>query len=77
MDIDARAKIWLDMGTNEGSNPHKVLEEARILRNALRKKGWQDGVDLNYVEAEGAEHNEAAWRDRVGPMLQWLFGLRS
>jgi hypothetical protein len=37
------------------------------------KKGWQPDRDLHYERVEGAEHNEAAWSQRVGPVLQFLF----
>lgn len=73
LDTDRRARIWLDIGTNEGDNPRKIVEDIRILRNALVKKGWREGVDLNYLEAEGAEHNELAWRNRMSSVLRFLF----
>ncbi|MDX1931297.1 MAG: alpha/beta hydrolase-fold protein [Capsulimonadales bacterium] len=63
-------KIWLDIGTAEGEN---ALPDARLLRDALRERGWQTGVDLQYLEAEGAKHNEEAWAARVEPMLRFLF----
>lgn len=63
-------RIWLDVGTQEGTRTHL---DARRLRDALRKKRWRIGEDLAYMEAEGAGHNEAAWAHRVGPMLRWLF----
>lgn len=77
LDTDRRSRIWLDIGTNEGDKPQRTVEDARILRNALVKKGWQDGVDLNYIEVEGAAHNEAAWRDRFGSVLRYLFPAQS
>jgi predicted alpha/beta superfamily hydrolase len=62
--------IWLDMGTKEST---RALPDARSLRDALIKNGWQLGEDLAYSEAEGAEHTEFAWAERVGPMLRFLF----
>jgi predicted alpha/beta superfamily hydrolase len=56
----ARPRIWLDIGTDEGSNPEKAVEEARMLRVALAEKGWKDGVNLCYREFPGAGHNERA-----------------
>jgi hypothetical protein len=32
------------------------------------------GGDLRYFEAEGAGHNEKAWSQRIGPVLEYLFG---
>jgi predicted alpha/beta superfamily hydrolase len=68
------ARIWLDIGTKEGGNEseeHRL--NTRQLRDTLVAKGWRDGRDLKYYKAEGAEHNERAWAQRVGPMLQFLF----
>jgi predicted alpha/beta superfamily hydrolase len=68
-------RIWLDMGSAEDSrgeaNPH--LQHVRELARALRDAGLRDGEQLKYIEAEGAQHNEAAWAARFGPMLEFLF----
>src|SRR5438874_672207 len=66
-------KIWLDMGTSEGG---MSLQDAEALRDALEEKGWREGEDLQYSEIEGAIHNEAAWAERVGPFLKYLFPAR-
>ena len=63
-------RIWLDIGTKEST---RAVPDVRALRDALIKKGWQLGQDLAYFEAEGAEHTESAWADRVAPMLKFLF----
>ena len=69
-----RLRVWLDMGTKEGGNEAaEHRQNARALRDALVRKGWKEGSDLNYFEAEGAEHNERAWAARVEPMLKFLF----
>ena len=64
-------RIWLDAGTNEGA---EVTADSRALRDALVAKGWKEGEDLCYFEAEGGEHNERSWSARVGPVLKYLFG---
>ena len=64
-------RLWVDMGTAEG---RRGLDDARLLKAALVGAGWAPGKDLHYAEYEGAAHTEAAWADRVGPMLRWLFG---
>lgn len=72
-------RIWLDIGTKEGGNAASnevTTKDARLLRDALLAKGWKQGVNLKYFEAEGAEHNERAWAGRVGPMLRFLFPIR-
>jgi predicted alpha/beta superfamily hydrolase len=74
-----RLRIWLDTGTKEGGNKSEAEEttaNARQLRDALVAKGWKEGKDLKYFEAEGAEHNERAWAQRVEPMLRFLYPLK-
>jgi predicted alpha/beta superfamily hydrolase len=73
-------RIWLDTGTKEGRDAKEAQETvtgARLLRDALVKQGWKAEKDLKYLEAEGAEHNERAWAERVAPMLEFLFGKKS
>jgi predicted alpha/beta superfamily hydrolase len=63
-------RIWLDIGTREST---RAVPDARALRDGLIKKGWRLGEDLNYFEADGGEHTESAWAERVAPMLRFLF----
>jgi predicted alpha/beta superfamily hydrolase len=63
-------RIWLDIGTKEST---RAVPDARALRDGLIEKGWRLEVDLAYFEAEGAEHTESAWAERVAPMLRFLF----
>jgi predicted alpha/beta superfamily hydrolase len=69
-----RPRIWLDIGTQEGANPGKVVEDTRKLRLALEAKGWTEGDNLRYGEFQGAEHNEYAWATRFGLVLEYLYG---
>ena len=64
----APLKIWLDTGTAEPG-----WEQARELRDRLVEKGWRLFNDLQYLEAKGADHSEAAWAARVDPALRFLF----
>ena len=64
------ARIWLDMGTEEGV---RAVADARLLRDALLAKGWDLDRDLRYHEARGARHTEAAWALRVEPILRYLY----
>jgi predicted alpha/beta superfamily hydrolase len=66
-------RIWLDSGTGEGD---EVARDARMLRDALVRKGWVEGQDLIYVEAEGGAHNEQSWATRVEGVLRFLFPVR-
>jgi hypothetical protein len=61
--------IWLDVGTGET----RMLKGARLLYRMLVRKGWTPGVDLQYMEAEGALHDERAWADRCGLFLRFLY----
>jgi predicted alpha/beta superfamily hydrolase len=63
-------RVWVDTGTNESE---EAAPDARRLRDALVAEGWREGVDLKYFEAVGAKHNEAAWAERVEPILRFLF----
>jgi predicted alpha/beta superfamily hydrolase len=61
-------KIWLDTGTAEPG-----WEQARELLNRLVEKGWKLHKDLQYMEAQSADHSEVAWAARVEPALRFLF----
>jgi predicted alpha/beta superfamily hydrolase len=63
-------RIWLDIGTKEST---RAVPDARTLRDGLIRKGWRLGEDLAYFEADGGEHTESAWAERVAPMLKFLF----
>jgi predicted alpha/beta superfamily hydrolase len=63
-------RIWLDMGTAEGA---RHLRDADMLERLLLQRGWKSGVDLVYVKAQGAVHDERAWSDRFGDVLRFLF----
>lgn len=71
--VTPRPRIWLDIGTNEGG---RVVADVARFRETLVSKGWQLGRDLHYEEVKDAVHNEAAWAQRVGPFLQFLFPAR-
>jgi predicted alpha/beta superfamily hydrolase len=63
-------RLWTDIGTREDRS---AVPDARALRDALVRRGWREGVDLRYVEAEGAVHNETAWAKRMPAVLEFLF----
>lgn len=65
------ARIWTDIGTREDGR--RAVDDARALRDALVRKGWREGVDLRYVEVEGARHDEEAWAGRSADVLRFLF----
>ena len=67
-------RIWLDAGTGEGA---EVTRDSRMLRDALVGKGWVQGQDLAYLEAEGGGHNEQSWATRVEGVLRFLYPARA
>jgi predicted alpha/beta superfamily hydrolase len=71
--VEARPRIWLDIGTREGP---RIVRDVEKFRDVLLEKGWLLEQDLHYERVEGAEHNEAAWAQRVGPFLQFLYPVR-
>jgi enterochelin esterase-like enzyme len=66
-------RIWLDIGTREGP---RIVDDVERFRDILLAKGWRAERDLHYERVEGAEHNEAAWAQRVAPFLRFLFPVR-
>ena len=68
--VEPLPRIWLDIGTREGP---RIVDDVECFRDVLLKKGWQPERNLHYERIEGAEHNEAAWAQRVGPFLEFLF----
>jgi len=69
-----RPRIWLDVGDAEG---RRTLADAELLASRLKTHGWREGGDLHFERVRGGTHDEAAWAQRVGPMLQFLFPARS
>jgi len=70
MNVQSRPRIWLDIGTREGP---RIVEDVKKYRDILLRRGWQYERDLHYERVEGAEHNEAAWSQRVAPFLRFLY----
>ena len=73
MGVDPRPRIWLDIGTREGP---RIVKDVERFRDVLLEKGWRLEQDLHYERVEGAQHNEAAWAQRVGPFLRFLYPAR-
>ncbi len=71
--VEPRPRIWLDIGTREGP---RIVQDVEQFRDVLLEKGWKLGQDLHYERVEGAQHNEAAWAQRVRPFLQFLYPAR-
>src|SRR5581483_1894471 len=58
-------KIWLDIGTDEGSTPQETVHETEAVLQALEHLGFVQTADLAYEEQPGAQHTEAAWASRL------------
>ena len=67
-------RIWVDMGTNEGSDPEATIARVQAFVQRLQARGYVQGENLAFVLDSGAGHNEAAWAERVDQMLLWFFG---
>jgi enterochelin esterase-like enzyme len=68
--MQARPRIWLDVGDAEG---RRAIADVELLDKKLRAKGWRPEIDLNYEQIPGGTHDEAAWAQRVRPMLRFLY----
>lgn len=68
-----RPKIWLDVGTDEGSEPARFVSDVRAFRDRFLAEGWELGRNLIYQEEEGAQHNERAWGQRMRLALRFLY----
>jgi len=62
-------RIWLDIGTGEGSS----VGDVKDLRDVLIKKGWVLNFDLRYFEAKGGTHDYKSFVQRAAPILKCLF----
>jgi enterochelin esterase-like enzyme len=65
-----KPRIWLDVGDAEG---RRTIADADLLERRLVANGWRLDIDLHYECVAGGTHDEAAWAQRVGPMLRFLF----
>jgi enterochelin esterase-like enzyme len=65
-------KIWMDHGTINLDSyyaPYQDRVDAVFL-----SQGWIKGRDFESRVFEAADHNEAAWRARLGPVLDFVMG---
>lgn len=69
-DLDRRAKIWLDIGTSEGT---RHVRDTELLHLRLVQQGWKPGVDLQLVKVASGVHSEDAWAARFDQVLEFLF----
>lgn len=72
-ELEHLPKLWLDVGDAEG---RRTLADVELLQARLKVHGWREGVDLHFERVAGGTHDESAWAERVGPLLQFLFPAR-
>jgi len=65
-----RPKIWLDIGTAEGT---RHVRDAELLHRRLLQQGWKSGVDVELLKVAGGVHSEDAWAARFDKVLAFLF----
>ena len=68
-----RGRIYLDTGTGEG---RPQVRQTREMVRLLRKKAARPRLQVHYLEARGAGHNEAAWASRFERAVRWLLPKR-
>jgi predicted alpha/beta superfamily hydrolase len=70
--LSAIEKFYLDVGTNESSgtiDSRRYIESSESVYSLLKGKV----KDCKFVIAEGAVHNELAWRERVPAIFHYLY----
>ena len=65
-----KLRIWIDIGTGEGA---KHVRDTDQLVRLLKRRGWQENIDLAYQRVAGAVHSEDCWADRFDDVLRFLF----
>jgi pullulanase len=69
-------KLWLDIGTDEGTSPSDsatTVQQTEQVEQALENLGFTLNGTLGYMEAQGAQHNEYYWAQRLPQVLAFVF----
>ncbi len=64
-------RLYFDFGTETADAPYEPFQ--RRMDDHLQALGYQHDVDWVTYKFEGADHSEAAWRERVHLPLEFLF----
>ncbi len=72
LEVPRDVRYWFDHGTVGGDADYD--EPHQHVRAWLLDQGLIEGEDFIIRVYEGADHNEAAWRARLGDPLQFMFG---
>lgn len=65
--------IWVDTGTEEGQDPRETVENTVEFVESMTQKGYIQGENLLFWLAQGGDHSEKAWSERVQDMLRFFF----
>jgi predicted alpha/beta superfamily hydrolase len=71
-----RTRFWIDVGSEEQIQDMPAdayLNSVRDLVAVLKAAGLEEGSDYRFEIAEGARHDESAWRDRFSAILKFLY----
>ncbi len=72
-------KMWIDIGTDEGEKTgalqkfNEAVEDCKSLNNVLKTKSKTEPIKFSYNVIKGAKHNEKAWSERIGRILQFFY----
>ena len=72
-------KFWFEAGTKDEefdrnqSGIFDSIEDTLDLIEELKKKGYQNGKDVVYIEIEGGKHNLETWGSVMPEFLTWAF----
>ena len=65
-----KPKIWLDIGTAEGT---RHVRDVELLHRRLIQQGWKPDQDLELLKVSEGVHSEDAWAARFDRVLEFLF----
>lgn len=73
-------QFWFEAGTCDETSDRNhngvidAIDDTLDLIRELKNKGYQEGLDIRYLEVEGGEHNHDTWREVLPEFLIWAFG---
>lgn len=76
--VNPRSKVYLDVGTEETSNPDKsdfnriYMDNSHNIAQVLAEAGHPD-PRVKLVVDQGAQHSERFWAARLPAALEWLW----
>jgi len=73
-------RMWFEAGTREEpitdmdkNGVPDVIQDVQDLRKILETKGYQDGVDMQYLEVAGGAHQITTWAKVLPDFLRFAF----